>query len=112
MKPTPTGGYGGNGNGDRGPDGRFRPGNKAARGNPHAVAVARLRSALLSAVTVADITEIVRVLVARARQGDVVAIKELLNRVLGPPVEHDLIQRIERLERIFTETVEAERHEA
>jgi len=98
MKPSATESYG-----DRGPDGRFRPGNRAAKGNPHAAAVARLRSALLAAVTPDDVAEIVRALVAKARRGDVVAARELLSRVLGPPVELDFVERIERLERMIAE---------
>ena len=36
-------------------DGRFGPGNKVAKGNPHARRVAELRSAMLKAVTADDV---------------------------------------------------------
>ena len=41
----------------------------------------------------------VAALLARAKAGEVAAIKELLQRLLGPPVELDLLQRMEDLER-------------
>jgi hypothetical protein len=61
--------------------------------------VARLRSALFKAVTPEDLTEVVRALVQSAKSGDVAATKELLQRLLGPPVEFDLIERMEALEK-------------
>jgi hypothetical protein len=82
----------------RGPKGRFGPGNRLAMGNPHAAQVSRLRSALLDAVTPADIRAVVKALLAQARGGDVPAIRELLQRLLGPPVELDVLERLDRLE--------------
>jgi hypothetical protein len=91
---TPTA-NGGNGRDDRG---RFLPGNPGGPGNPLAVRVSRLRSALLNAVTEDDVKEIVRKLVSLAKDGDTVAARILFDRVLGRPVESDLIARIEELE--------------
>jgi len=45
-------------NGDRDERGRFARGNPGGTGNPHAAKVARLRSALLNAVTEQDIMDI------------------------------------------------------
>jgi hypothetical protein len=83
----------------RGEGGKFGPGNRFARGNPFAKRVAKLRSALFKAVSPEDLTEVVRVLVASAKSGDVAATKELLQRLLGPPVELDFIERMEALEK-------------
>ena len=54
---------------------------------------------MLRAVTPQDLREVVAALLARAKAGEVAAIKELLQRLLGPPVELDLLQRMEDLER-------------
>ena len=67
-------------------NGRFAAGNQFGRGNPHAATVARLRSALLSAVTEDDMRAVVGKLVTMAKGGDVPAIKLLLDRVLGKVV--------------------------
>lgn len=45
-----------------------------------------------------DIEQAVRALIRRARDGEPAAIRELLDRCLGKPVEADLIERIEALE--------------
>jgi hypothetical protein len=45
--------------------------------------------------------EIGRVLVDQAKQGDPKAISELLNRILGRPVEADLIENLKALESAF-----------
>ncbi len=91
--PSPTGA---NGNHDR--RGRFQRGNKAAKGNPLAQRVGRLRSALLEAVDEAAIRRVVKALVKEAEGGNVPAVRELLDRCIGKPHETDLIERIERLE--------------
>jgi hypothetical protein len=45
-----------------------------------------------------DIEAIARRLVAQAKAGDVRAIREVLDRTLGRPVEADLIARLEAVE--------------
>ena len=84
-------------------NGQFAPGNACGRGNPQARRVARLRSELLRAVTPQDLREVVAALLAKAKAGEIAAVKELLQRLLGPPVELDLLQRIEALEASLAE---------
>jgi hypothetical protein len=81
--------------------GRFARGNGAARGNPHARRVARLRAELLRAVSPQDLREVVVKLMERAKGGDVASAKELLQRLLGPPTDLDLVQRLESLEALI-----------
>ena len=92
MAPSP--------NGDNGRDesGRFTPGNPGGPGNPHAAQVGRLRSALLDAVTPEDMRAVALALVEKARAGDIAAARVLFDRVLGKPVEADLIARLEAIE--------------
>lgn len=85
-------------NGGRRPDGRFGPGNRAARGNPHARRVARLRTALIRAVTPEDVEAVAVALLAKGKDGDVGAARELLQRLLGPPVALDVIERLDAVE--------------
>ena len=63
--------------------GRFAPGNPGGPGNPYAKRVADLRAALLESVTEADIRAVARALVKRAKAGEVPAIRELLDRLVG-----------------------------
>lgn len=91
---------GANGRGEeRTAGGRFAPGNRGGPGNPHARRVAKLRAALFKAVTPADLREVAAALLAQAKAGDVASIKELLQRLLGPPIEADMIERLDELER-------------
>jgi hypothetical protein len=69
----------------RTPRGQFAKGNPGGPGNPYARRTAALRSALLDAVTEADIRAIAKALVKRARDGEVPAVRELLDRLLGRP---------------------------
>lgn len=86
--------------GDNGRDsnGRFAGGNSFARGNPHHRKAAQLRSALLAAIDEADIKAAVAALLQRAKSGDVIAIRELLDRSVGKSVASDLLARLERIE--------------
>ena len=93
---SPPSPKGGNGRDERG---RFAQGWKGGPGNPLAKRVAELRAALLAAVTPEDIDAIARVLVQKAKGGDVVAVKELLDRCIGKapaPVVLDLDHHEER----------------
>ena len=63
--------------------GQFAKGNPGGPGNPHAKRVAGLRQALLEAVSEDDLRAIAKTLVKKAKGGDLPAIRELLNRVLG-----------------------------
>ena len=85
MEPTTNGD-----NGERGEDGRFLPGNAGGPGNPYAKKVAELRGSLISAITHEDIEEIIRSQVEKAKQGDTVPAKFILERVLGRPQTMDL----------------------
>lgn len=87
-------------NGDNGRDnrGRFAPGNRAGRGNPYARQAARLRAALLKAITAKDVETVVSSLIKEAKAGDVQAIREVLDRAVGKPLPADLLERLERLE--------------
>ena len=69
----------------RTPRGQFAKGNPGGPGNPYARRTAALRSALLDAVTEADIRAVARALVKRAKDGEVPAVRELLDRLLGRP---------------------------
>lgn len=62
---------------------QFAAGNPGGPGNPFAAQTARLRAALLKAVTPKDIEAIAKKLVAAARRGETPAIKELLDRTIG-----------------------------
>jgi len=83
--------------------GRFTSGNKLGRGNPFAARVAKLRAELLKAVTPADIRAVARKLIKQAKTGDLPAIRELLDRVLGKPLETDVFDKLENLERLVDE---------
>ncbi len=93
MKPSSPNGANG-----RDQHGRFAPGNAGGPGNPHAQQVAKLRAALLDAVTEDDLREIVAALVQAAKMGDTAAAREVLDRTIGKPVQTDLLQRVEELE--------------
>ena len=83
--------------------GRFATGNAGGPGNPHAPTVAKLRAAILAAVTPEDIDAIVRAMIQRAKGGDLGATKELLDRVIGKPADADLAERLDALERTAAE---------
>lgn len=94
-------------NGNHRPDGRFVAGNKAGKGNPYAKKVADLRAALFEAVTPADLAEVVKKLTDQAKGGDVASIKELLQRLLGPPESADLMERLEAMEQRIQQLAES-----
>src|ERR1043166_1097125 len=70
---------------ERDEKGRFQKGNRGGPGNPFTRQTAKLRQAALNAVSEEEIQEIIAVLKARAKQGDVAAIKLLLSYSVGKP---------------------------
>ncbi len=65
--------------------GRFALGNPGGPGNPFARQVAGLRQALLDSVTAADMQDVVKKLVALAKDGNVQAAKLLFSYTVGKP---------------------------
>jgi len=69
----------------RGAGGRFAPGNKHGRGNPHARRMAELRAAFLSVATPEGLRQLGETMLKAALGGDWVAAKLLLSYVIGKP---------------------------
>ncbi len=67
--------------------GTFTKGNKGGPGNPHVAKVAALKTAFYAAVTPADMQAIVRKLVKEAKNGNVLAAREVLDRTLPKLVD-------------------------
>lgn len=63
--------------------GRFKKGNPGGPGNPFQNKTAKLRAALIQAVSEEDIQKVMQELVKKAKLGDVVAAREVLDRTLG-----------------------------
>lgn len=85
MGPSPNGCNGDNGGRDT--RGRFAAGNAGGPGNPYAKKVAEFRRALVDAVTPEDLEAVAKALVRKAKAGEIPAIRELLDRLLGKPVQ-------------------------
>jgi hypothetical protein len=66
-------------------NGKFAVGNKAGKGNPLMRRMQNLRCALLRHVKKEDLLEVVDALLEKAKGGDLAAIRELLNRLIGRP---------------------------
>ena len=79
IAPSPNGTVG------RDSSGRFTKGNPGGPGNPYARRVADLRNVLMEAVTDDDLYDIARTLVERGKAGDVMAAREVLDRLMGKP---------------------------
>ena len=77
--------------------GRFGPGNRFAKGNPHAVKVAKLRTAALNAVKPKELAGVIRKLLELALAGDVAAAREVLQRCLGPAEATDVMAELAEL---------------
>ena len=86
-------------------NGRFATGNKGGPGNPFARKVGQLRAALLETVT-DDMRAVATKLVEMACAGELPAIRELLERTLGRPVEADFMERLDELEKHLTQAQE------
>ena len=108
MEPTTNGD-----NGERGEDGRFLPGNAGGPGNPYAKKVAALRGSLINAISHEDIEAIIHSQVEKAKQGDTVAAKFILERLLGRPQTMDLsvVAIKARIEEMRAESDEASQKE-
>ena len=98
MPPSP------NGHNGRERSGRFAPGNGGGPGNPHSKQTARLRSALLRAVSEGDLEKAAAAVLKKAIGGDVIAFRELCDRLLGKPSPTELLERIEALEQSAAES--------
>ena len=108
MKPKANGD-----NGGRGEDGRFQKGNPGGPGNPYAGRVALLRNSIFEAVQPEDIEEIIKAQIAQAKQGDTVAAKFILERVLGRPqvIDLALVAMKARIEEMKTDSAEKQQKE-
>lgn len=81
-QPSPNGSIVGRASG-----GRFAPGNAGGPGNPFARRVGEIRALLLQMVTDDDLRAIVNTLIDQAKAGDVVAAREVLDRLIGKSVQ-------------------------
>lgn len=90
-----------NGSNGRDSSGRFTKGNAGGPGNPLGGQIARLRAALIAAVSEDDMRAVVSKLVEKAQACDTAAAKLLLERYLGRPIEHDIIERLEAMESVL-----------
>ncbi|MEZ6319211.1 MAG: hypothetical protein R3B49_10750 [Phycisphaerales bacterium] len=95
---TPTAPFG---DGDRDDRGRFAPGNRGGPGNPHAAQTARLRAALMRKLDEGCIEEAADALMAEVRTGNIMAVREVLDRTIGRPVPSDVLERVARLEELL-----------
>ena len=86
LNPTPNGSDGNVPiNGKDPATGRFVKGWRGGPGNPHGAETAKLRSALLKAITDRDVQAIIRKMIAKAKAGNVEAARLVLERVFGKP---------------------------
>lgn len=60
---------------------------------------------MLSAISAEDVEAIITQLVESARDGDIAAAREVLDRTLGKAAQSELIQRVEELEARITEAI-------
>jgi hypothetical protein len=86
------------GNGGRGADGKFRPGNRLGQGNPLAGRAAKIRAILLKKLTPKRAATIAEMIIVKAEAGDLAYIRELLDRTIGKPTNAEVMERIEALE--------------
>ena len=91
------------GNNGRDTNGRFVNGNTLGHGNPLAGRAAKIRATLLERLTPEQAGEIADKLIEMAKGGDLLAIRELLDRTIGKPTTGDILERIERIEALLSE---------
>ena len=72
-----------NGSDGRDSHGRCCKGNRSGPGNPIAQQVSQIRRVLLSAVTEEDLVDIVQSLINKAKAGDTLAAREIMDRLMG-----------------------------
>jgi hypothetical protein len=87
----------------RGSNGRFLPGNKAGKGNPHNQKAQAIRAALFDAVDPQDIRAAVLAVMEMAKAGDLRALAEVLDRTIGRPIPQDVEERLAALEETIAE---------
>lgn len=69
-------------------DGEYKfPRLKPGKGNPQAKRIHEYRLALRSAISIKDFQAVVRAIARKAMRGDVLAAREIFNRILGLPVQ-------------------------
>ena len=90
----PPSNAGGNGR-DR--NGRFAIGNRGGRGNPYLRRAARIKAAVFRVVDPKDVEVMVRVQVAKAKDGDRAAAEFVLDRLIGKPAPSDVVQEIREM---------------
>ena len=84
--------------------GRFVKGNKFGTGNPFAKKMTQLRSGLIKSVTQKDIAAIICRLKTDAIAGDNTAARILLDRLFGPLIAADVLERLEDVENKLKES--------
>jgi hypothetical protein len=98
---------GSNGKGDRNAKGQYLPGWKGGPGSPVAKHARQLRErlndALFKVCSPDRLTAAIDACLKLAEAGDVAALRLLLERIAGPPVATDVIERLEQLEANFSE---------
>jgi len=91
-----------NGSNGRDSNGRFANGNAGGPGNPgvkHAAQLRqRLNDALFKTCAPDRLTAAIDAVLKLAEAGDVAALKLLMERIAGPPVATEIVERIEALE--------------
>ena len=91
-----------NGDDDRDAKGRFKPGWKGGPGSPTARYSRQLRErlneALFKVCSPDRLVSAIDAVLKLAEAGDVAALRLLVERIAGPPVAADLIERLEALE--------------
>lgn len=74
-------------NGMRTPTGRFAPGNKCGKGNPHVRKLSAMRQAFAEVIDESRLRNLAENIYQRSLAGDMVAAKLLMSYVVGKPVE-------------------------
>jgi hypothetical protein len=82
----------------RSANGRFAKGNPGGPGNPFARQVAAMRQEFFTAVTGEDIAAIARVMIEKAKEGDVAAARIVLQYTLGKPAATVDPDRLDEME--------------